>query len=355
MAVINFDERYKAALVQGFEKASETDSLFAHDLDMEFSGVKTVHVKSLVTEALQDYNRALNVGEGSRYGTTKEVGNEEQTFTMTQDKSLSLSVDKGNNKEVMDKHKVGAIMAAERDEHIIPYMDTYRLKAWAEKAGMVYTVSAAPTADTIIEQIVKARNAQRNKGVKDNPTLLIPYEYLDALMLAKQWINLDSLAGKTLPKGTVGQISGMNVKPISNDRMPAGVFFMIIHPKAVISPVKIKDFKGHVDPPGLSGDLIEFRMIFDAFVLGKKADGVLIACLAAKKAAAPTIAASGAVTTKESGATTYFTIDGSDPRYSATAAVYASGSGAKAGDTVKAYSVIAGKYASDVVSAVVTG
>ena len=234
-------------------------------------------------------------------------------------------------------------------------MDTYRLKAWAEKAGMVYTVSAAPTADTIIEQIVKARNAQRNKGVKDNPTLLIPYEYLDALMLAKQWINLDSLAGKTLPKGTVGQISGMNVKPISNDRMPAGVFFMIIHPKAVISPVKIKDFKGHVDPPGLSGDLIEFRMIFDAFVLGKKADGVLIACLAANKAAAPTVAASGAVTTKESGATTYFTIDGSDPRYSTTAAVYASGSGAKAGDTVKAYSVIAGKYASDVVSAVVTG
>lgn len=363
MAVIHFDERYKAALVKGFEKASETDSLFDHSLDMEFSGVKTVHVKSIITEPLQDYNRNVPVfadnGNGvalgmSRYGATKEIGNEEQTFTMTQDKSLSLSVDKGNNKEVMDKHKVGEIMAAERDEHIIPYVDTYRLKAWAEKAGMVYTVSAAPTADTIIEHIVKARNAQRNKGVKDNPTLLIPYEYLDALMLAKQWINLDSLAGKTLPKGTVGQIAGMNVKPISNDRMPADVFFMIIHPKAVISPVKIKDFKGHVDPPGLSGDLIEFRMIFDAFVLGKKADGVLIACLATKKAAAPTISTTaGAVTTTETGATTYFTIDGSDPRYSATAAVYTNGSGANVGDTVKAYSVITGKYASDVASAVV--
>lgn len=352
MSVIHFDERYKAALVQGFEKASETDSLFDHSLDMEFSGVKTVHVKSLITEPLQNYDRTGFVSDNgwqySRYGTTKEVGNEEQTFTMTQDKSLSLSVDKGNNKEVMDKHKVGAIMAAERDEHIIPYVDTYRLKAWAEKAGMVYTVSAAPTADTIIEYIVRARNAQRNKGVKDNPTLLIPYEYLDTLMLAKQWINLDSLGGKTLPKGTVGQISGMNVMPISNDRMPANVFFMIIHPKSVISPVKIKDFKGHVDPPGLSGDLIEFRMIFDAFVLGKKSAGVLIACLSTKKATAPTISTAGAVTTTETGATTYFTIDGSDPRYSTTAAVYANGSGASAGDTVKAYSVIAGKYASDV-------
>ena len=96
-ATIHFDEKYKAALMEGFDKASETDGLFDHSLDMEFSGVKTVHVKSLRTEPLQDYDRTKGVGTGSRYGDTKEVGNEEQTFTMTQDKSLSLSVDKGNN------------------------------------------------------------------------------------------------------------------------------------------------------------------------------------------------------------------------------------------------------------------
>ena len=163
MAVINFDERYKAALVQGFEKASETDSLFAHDLDMEFSGVKTVHVTSLKTEELQDYDRNKSVGTGSRYGETKEVGNEEQTFTMTQDKSLSLSVDKGNNAEVMDKHKVGAIMKAEREEHIIPEVDTYRLKKWAQDAGMHEELTAAPTTENIIGFIIKARNKQRNK------------------------------------------------------------------------------------------------------------------------------------------------------------------------------------------------
>ena len=164
MAVIHFDERYKTALVKGFEKASETDSLFDHSLDMEFSGVKTVHVKSLITEPLQDYNRNIPVfapaGDGgaismSRYGATKEIGNEEQTFTMTQDKSLSLSVDKGNNKEVMDKHKVGEIMAAERDEHIIPYVDTYRLKKWAENAGLYYELPAEPTSENIVEQVIR--------------------------------------------------------------------------------------------------------------------------------------------------------------------------------------------------------
>lgn len=348
MAVIHFDEQYKKALIQGFEKASETDALFDHSLDMEFSGVKTVHVKSLKTEPLQNYNRTTDPNTGSRYGATKEVGNEEQTFTMTQDRSLSLSVDKGNNKEVMDKHKVGAIMAAERDEHIIPEVDTYRLQAWANKAGIVKALSAALSKSNVLENVIGAWYEMRNKGVNEG-TLLIPFQYMPYLILAPEWVGLDSLGGKSLPSGVVGQLSGMNVKPISNDRMPTDVDFMIVHKKSVISPMKIKDFKGHVDPPGLSGDLIEFRMIYDAFVLGKKADGVLIAVQSAKKCTAPTIAAAtGAVTTTESKATTYFTIDGSDPRYSSTAAVYTAAPTVKAGDVVKAYSVIAGKYASDV-------
>lgn len=347
---IHFSEKFKNGLMEGFSNASETDGLFNHDLDMEFSGVKTVHVTSLKTEPLQDYNRALQVGTGSRYGATKEVGNEVQTFTMTQDKSLSLSVDKGNNKEVLDMAKVGAIMKAEREEHIVPEVDTYRLAKWAKEAGIHRLLTAAPTSDTVIEQVIKARNAQRNKGVKGAVSLLIPYEYLDTLMLAKQWVNLDSLGGKTLPKGTVGQISGMNVVPVTDERMPEGAAFMIIHKGACISPMKIQDFKGHVDPPGLSGDLIEFRMMYDAFVLGKKADGVLVGCLPGTVSTTPTITLSGAkATIAASGATTiYYTTNGSDPRYSVDAKVYTSEVTLSAGDQLRAYSATNGKFNSDV-------
>ena len=349
-STIHFDEKYKKGLLDGFAKASETDGLFDHSLDMEFSGVRTVHVKSLKTEPLQDYDRNKNVGTGSRYGQTKEVGNEEQTFTMTQDKSLSLSVDKGNNAEVMDKHKVGAIMKAEREEHIIPEVDTYRLKKWAQDAGMHEALTAAPTSDNIIEQIIKARNKQRNKGVKGTVSLLIPYEYLDTLQLAKQWINLDSLGGKTLPKGTVGQIAGMNVLPVTDERMPDNAAFMMIHKKSVISPMKIKDFKGHVDPPGLSGDLIEFRMMYDAFVLGKRADGVLVGCLPGSVVDAPSITMAGAVATVKGadGVTMYYTTDGSDPRYSTTAKTYTSTVTLNSGDTLRAYAAQGGKYSSAV-------
>lgn len=348
---IHFDDRYKKELMEGFANSSETDGLFDHSLDMEFSGVKTVHVKSLRTEPLQDYDRSKNVGTGSRYGETKEVGNEEQTFTMTQDKSLSLSVDKGNNMEVMDKHKVGAIMKAEREEHIIPEVDTYRLMKWAKDAGMHVELSAVPTSDNIIEFIIKNRNKQRNKGVKGNVSLLIPYEYLDTLMLAKQWINLDSLGGKTLPKGTVGQISGMNVIPVTDERMPANAAFMMIYKGSVIAPMKIKDFKGHVDPPGLSGDLIEFRMIHDAFVLGRKANGVLVGCLPGKVCKTPTVSMSGSNATlacATSSSTIYYTLDGSDPRYSVEAKTYTSAVALKSGDKLRAYASAEGMFNSDV-------
>lgn len=182
-------------------------------------------------------------------------------------------------------------------------------------------------------------------------SLLIPYEYLDTLQLAKQWVNLDSLGGKTLPKGTVGQISGMNVLPMSNDRMPANVVFMILHKKSVISPMKIKDFKGHVDPPGLSGDLIEFRMMYDAFVLGKKADGVLVACAPSTVVKTPTITMSGKAATIEtttSGATVYYTTDGSDPRYSVEAKAYTAAVTLTSGDRLRAYAAKAGMFNSAV-------
>lgn len=350
---IHFDERYKKELMEGFANSSETDGLFDHSLDMEFSGVKTVHVKSLKTEPLQDYDRSKSVGTGSRYGDTKEVGNEEQTFTMTQDKSLSLSVDKGNNMEVMDKHKVGAIMKAEREEHIIPEVDTYRLKKWAQDAGMHVELSAAPTSENIIEFIIKNRNKQRNKGVKGNVSLLIPYEYLDTLMLAKQWINLDSLGGKTLPKGTVGQISGMNVIPVTDERMPANAAFMMIYKGSVIAPMKIKDFKGHVDPPGLSGDLIEFRMIHDAFVLGRKANGVLVGCLPGKVCKTPTVSMNSnnaTLSSTTSTATIYYTLDGSDPRYSVEKKTYTSAIALKSGDQLRAYAAADGMFNSDVLA-----
>lgn len=347
--VIHFSEKYKQSLLNGFNKVSETDSLFTHDMDMEFSGVKTVHVTSLKTEKLQDYNRAKAVGTGSRYGDTKEVGDEVQTFTMTQDKSLSLSIDKGNNAEQFNMKKAGAVMKAERDEQIIPEVDKYRLTKWAAEGGIHKELAAKTDKTNIVSQIIELHNEQLDAGVPDQITLVITRSYLPALKLSTEWTALDSLGGKSLPTGAIGEFDGMPVKPMTSKKMPANVPFMLIYKGSAIAPMKINDFKGHVDPPGLSGDLLEFRMLHDAFVLGKKANGVAVGCLPGSVTAVPTISVSGSkATITASGATIYYTTDGSDPRYSVEAKTYTGEVTVAAGDQIRAYAVASGKFNSAV-------
>lgn len=346
-SVIHFDEQYKKGLLDTFHKASETDDMFSHDLDMEFSGVKTVHVTSLRTEKLQDYDRSKEVGTGSRYGRTKEVGNEVQTFTMTQDKSLSLSIDKGNNKETMDKAKVGRVMKAEREERIIPEVDKYRLDKWAKEAGIHEELAAAPTKSTIVSQILELHNKMLDADVPDQLQLRVSRTYMPTLKLSTEWAALDSLGGKTLPKGCIGEFDNMAVKPMSSKRMPENVPFMITFKGALIAPMKINDFKGHVDPPGLSGDLLEFRMMHDAFVLGKKANGIAVACLPGTVVKTPTITVDGnkaTVACATGDAVIYYTTNGSDPRYSTDAKVYTAPVTLESGDELRAYAGKTGMF-----------
>lgn len=348
---IHFPEKYKQALMKGFEEKSETDSMFSHDMDTEFSGVKTVHVTSLKTEPLQDYDRSKVVGTGSRYGDTKEVGDEVQTFTMTQDKSLSLSIDKGNNAEQFNMKKAGEVMKAHRDERIIPEVDTYRLEKWAKDAGIHKELDAAPTKSTIVSQIIELHNEMLDLGVPDQITLVIARKYLPMLKLSTEWVGLDSLGGKTLPKGSLGEFDGMPVKPMSNKKMPANVPFMLTYKGSIISPCKINTFKGHVDPPGLSGDLLEFRMIYDAFVLGKKANGVAVACLPGTVVKTPTVSVNtgkATITSATSSATIYYTTDGSDPRYSVDAKTYTAAVTLADGDQLRAYAAMDGMFNSGV-------
>ena len=45
---------------------------------------------------------------------------------------------------------------------------------------------------------------------------------------------------------------------------------MIAHPCATVAPVKLESYKTHQDPPGISGSLVEGRIVYDAFVLDNK-------------------------------------------------------------------------------------
>ena len=263
--------------------------------------------------------------------------------------TLSLTIDKTNNVDQFNMKKAGEVMNAYKQEQIVPYLDKYRMNKWSKDGGMHYALEADPTMDTIAQIIIKARNAQRNRRVTGNSALIIPYQYLDVLSLSTQWVKLEKLGGQVLTKGTMGQFYGMDVVPFIDELMPEKAWFMIMGKKASIAPKKINSFKGHVNPPRINGDLLEFLMYHDAFVLGKKADDILVASMTEDVCAVPKIDVSGNnATITAAGSTIYYTTNGADPRYSVEAKTYTGPVALTAGDQLRAYAAAEGKYNSDV-------
>lgn len=345
-----FKEASLERLMRGFDAASLTDGLINHEVDMVFSGVKTVHVSNILTTPLQKYDKTKSIDTGSRYGTTVEVSDDEQVFEMGDMISLSLTIDKTNNVDQFNAKKAAEVMKEYKDEQIVPYLDRYRMQKWANDGGIHYGLDEVPTVDTIAQVIIKARNRQRNRRVTGKTALIIPYEYLDVLSLSSQWVKLDKLGGQVLTKGTMGQFYGMDVVPFIDELMPKNARFMMINPKAPIAPKKIDSFKAHVNPPRINGDLLEFLMYHDAFVLGKKADGILVASMREEVTADPEISVDGSTATITCpGATIYYTTSGADPRYSRSVKTYTAPVKLTSGDQLRAYAVAEGKYASGVV------
>ena len=65
------------------------------------------------------------------------------------------------------------------------------------------------------------------------------------------------------------------MRVVPDSYLDANCNFLIVNKTSAIAPVKIKDYKIHTDPPGVSGNLVEFRMYHDCFVLDTRAKGVL--------------------------------------------------------------------------------
>ena len=75
-------------------------------------------------------------------------------------------------------------------------------------------------------------------------------------------------------KGVISNLDGANVIKVPAGRLPEGFGFMLAHPSATVAPTKLEDYKIHKDPPGISGDLVEGRICYDAFVLENKVKAI---------------------------------------------------------------------------------
>ena len=342
---INLHEKYAKEIQTKFVKESLISGRFSNAYT--FSGVKTVNISTPLTVPMVDYTRS----GANRYGTPKEMEDVVQEMTLTQDKSFSLTIDKGNNADQNGIKEAGKMLSLQIAEQAVPTMDKYCFAQLAQKAGNIVGNGTAIAKGNICERITKGTTTMDDAEIpSEGRTLYVPSTTYAALRLSDEFQKCDGLLEKSLAKGQVGTYDGMAVVKVPAGRWPANVNFIIAHKSAACAPVKLDDTKLHQDPPGISGSLLEGRQYYDLFVFGAKCDGVYVEVHTGSGAgticAAPTLA-SGKLSSTTASATIKYTVDGSDPRYSKTA-VIGTAVTAEAGTTVKAYAYKDGAYPSEV-------
>ena len=79
-----------------------------------------------------------------------------------------------------------------------------------------------------------------------------------------------------LLRGVIAIADGALVVRVPAIRLPENCGFMMCHPSATVTPTKLESMRIHMDPPGISGSLVEGRIVYDAFVLNNKKAGVYL-------------------------------------------------------------------------------
>ena len=326
MSTVNLKTKYSPLVSERIAKRSITDSMAGGKYD--FTGVKGITISDVDVVALGNYNRSSTSG----YGAPSELGDAEQYLEMTQDKAFTYKIDKGNEAEQMNIKKANETLKREIDEVIVPTLDKYRLDKWCRKAGSVASLAAVNNT-SIVGLIMDCTEKLDNALTpEEGRVLYIKTSGYKALKQAPNFVYTDKLAQDSLVKGQVGMLDNMPVIKVPSSYLPAGVEWLITYKRALLAPQKLADYKIHTDPPGISGNLVEGRLMHDAFVIGTLANHVCVGINSNYAINAPTLAwdntnSKVTVSSTTAGVDLYYTTDGSDPRYSKSKTTIAANAG----------------------------
>ena len=244
--------------------------------DFEWTGAHTVKVYKVSTAEMTDYDRAgTGTGAtGSRYGAVAGLSATTEEFTLTKDRSFTFAIDKLDSDETAQQLSGASALARQQREVIIPEVDTYVYNVMCTKAG-TKPAGVALTAENIYTEILKASETLDNEFVPETGRVLVVTPATYTLMKQCKDITMETDIGNDMRlKGVIGMLDGASVIKVPANRLPAQFGFMLAHPSATVAPTKLEDYKIHQDPPGISGDLVEGRIVYDAFVLDNKTKAI---------------------------------------------------------------------------------
>lgn len=253
--------------------------------DFSWAGAHTIKVYKVTTGQMNDYDRpGENMGKVvvdedsetqtvmlSRYGAIESLDATTEEMTLKKDRSFTFAIDKLDADETQQQLSGASALARQQREVVIPEVDAYTYGVMATGAG-TKPAALTLTETNIYTEIIKANTVLDDAEVPDdgNRSIVVTPAVLE-LMKKCDDITLNSDIGAELRlKGVVADLDGLHVIKVPKKRLPVNFGFMVAHPCATVAPTKLEEYKLHTSPPFISGDLVEGRIVYDAFVLDNK-------------------------------------------------------------------------------------
>ncbi len=230
-------------------------------LDFNGRNSVTIYTVSVVSEV--NYTRS----GPNRFGTLNELGTGVQTFTLSQDKSFTFSVDRGNLEDSMMVQEANKAVKRQIAEVSVPNTDIYTLAAahaLALAAGQGAT--AAVTASNVYVKFLAQNDAMTEAKVPDAGRYCFMSPATYSLLKQDSTFRLAcDLAYADLKKGIIGQVDGVTLVKVPSTYLPTNEVFLFIWDQVLIRPMKFNSTRILTDVQGIDGAVAEGRRYYDVF------------------------------------------------------------------------------------------
>lgn len=270
---IELVEKYLPYVDEQF--STESKISLVTNQDFKFTGAHTVRIYKVSTSKMNDYGRSgAAEGQWSRYGAVESLDATTEQFVLKKDRSFTFVIDTLDEEETGESLESASALARQLREVVIPEVDKYTYGVMCEKAGNKPEAEEL-TEENIYVKIIEANNVLDDLEIPETDRILVvtPATYL-LMKKCKDIVMETDIGNEMRIRGIIGNLDGLNVQKIPANRLPEDFGFMIVHPCATVAPTKLESYKTHLDPPGISGKLVEGRIVYDAFVMENKAKAI---------------------------------------------------------------------------------
>lgn len=261
------------ATADAFTLGSLTNGTSSDAWDWMAQQGKTIQIASNGVAAMHDYTRS----GVTRFGTPAEIDNNVQEITCAKDRSFSFTIDAMGRTERAMTIEAGKQLRKQIDEVVTPEIDEYTFgKLFNEcEAASKVTAAALVTKSNAYENFL-ALNAilDEQKVPAVCRTAWVTPAFYNMIKQDDAFTKASESTVQKLTSGFLGDVDGVALVKTPASYMPAdeNVLCIIAHKDAWVQPMRLEDYRTFDNPPGISGWLVEGRVVYDAFVL-ERLDG----------------------------------------------------------------------------------